>query len=97
MPSTKQGGRQSRRMTSARHPWRRGLVLEEKKVMMVLIADENRTMMYPSTMDAFTREWWDMRRGEVMERRRQARLHGGGGGAGAGGGGGGGDGNVSFA
>jgi hypothetical protein len=84
----------------------RRLALEEKKVMMELIADENRTMMMdPSTMDAFTREWWDMRREEIMERRRQARLHrggasvgcGAGGGADGGGGDGGGDDNVSFA
>jgi hypothetical protein len=48
----------------------RRLELEEKKAMMELIADENRTMtMDPSTMDAFTREWWDMKREEIMERR----------------------------
>jgi hypothetical protein len=51
--------------------------------MMELITDENRTMMIdPSIMDAFTREWWDMRRGEIMERRRQERLQHGGAGLG---------------
>jgi hypothetical protein len=36
----------------------RKLELEEKKAMMELIADENKTMMMdPNTMDAFTREW----------------------------------------
>jgi hypothetical protein len=53
----------------------RRLALEERNAMMELIADENRMMMMdPSTMDAFTREWWDMRREEIMERRRQERL-----------------------
>jgi hypothetical protein len=67
----------------------RRLALEERNAMMELIADENRTMMMdPSTMDAFTREWWDMRREEIMERRRQERLHRGGAGGGAGRGGG---------
>jgi hypothetical protein len=43
----------------------RRLELDEKKAMMDLIADENKTMtMDPSIMDAFTREWWDMRREE---------------------------------
>jgi hypothetical protein len=36
----------------------RRIELEEKKAMMNLIADENKTMMMdPSTMDVFTREW----------------------------------------
>jgi hypothetical protein len=75
----------------------RRLALEERKAMMELVADENRTMMMdPSTMDAFTREWWDMRREEIMERRRQDRLQRGGGGAGLGADGGG-DGNILFA
>jgi hypothetical protein len=57
---------------------------EEKKAMMDLIANENKTMiMDPSTMDAFTREWWDMRREEIMERRRLARLQSHANGAGA--------------
>jgi hypothetical protein len=57
---------------------------EEKKAMMDLIANENKTMMMdPSTMDAFTREWWDMRREEIMERRRLARLQSHANGAGA--------------
>jgi hypothetical protein len=81
----------------------RRIELEEKKAMMELIADENKTMiMDPSTMDVFTREWWDMRREEIMERRRLARLqsHANGGGApvgGSGGGGSGGDINVGDA
>jgi hypothetical protein len=47
--------------------------------------------MDPSTMVAFTREWWDMRREEIMERRRLACLHAhaNGGGAPVGGSGGG--------
>jgi hypothetical protein len=90
----------------------RRIELEEKKAMMELIADENKTMMMdPSIMDAFTREWWDMRREEIMKRRRLARLQshangggtpmgGSGGGApvgGSGGGGSGGDINVGDA
>jgi hypothetical protein len=43
----------------------RRLMLEDKKAMMELIADENRTMMMdPRIMDAFTSEWWDMKREE---------------------------------
>jgi hypothetical protein len=39
----------------------RRLALEERKAMMELVADENRTMMMdPRTMDAFTEEWWDI-------------------------------------
>jgi hypothetical protein len=65
----------------------RRLALEERKAMMELVADKNRTMMMdPSTMDAFTEEWWDMRREEIMERRRQERLQREGGGASLGGG-----------
>jgi hypothetical protein len=62
----------------------RRLELEENKAMVELIADENKMMtMDLSTMDAFTREWWDMRREEIMERRRLARLHAHGNGRGA--------------
>jgi hypothetical protein len=62
----------------------RRIELDEKKAMMDLIANENKTMMMdPSTMDAFTREWWDMRREEIMERRRLARLQSHANGAGA--------------
>jgi hypothetical protein len=81
----------------------RKLELEEKKAMMELIADENKTMMMdPNTMDAFTREWLDMRREEIMKRRRLARLHSHANGVGApmggsGGGGSGGDINVGDA
>jgi hypothetical protein len=67
----------------------RRLALEEIKAMMELIADENWTMIMDlSTMDAFTKEWWDMRIEEIMERRRQERLHRGGAGVGGGAGGG---------
>jgi hypothetical protein len=53
----------------------RRLELEEKNTMIELIANENRTMMMdPSTMNAMTREWSDMRREEILKRRRQARL-----------------------
>jgi hypothetical protein len=31
-------------------------------------------VMDPSTMDAYRREWWNMRRFEIIERRRQAHL-----------------------
>jgi hypothetical protein len=31
-------------------------------------------MMNSSTMDAYTREWWDMRRAEIIERRIQACI-----------------------
>jgi hypothetical protein len=48
------------------------LALEERKANVELLAEENRTMMMdPSTMDAYTREWWDMRRMEIIARRRQ--------------------------
>jgi hypothetical protein len=53
----------------------RRIQLEEKKAMVELIADENMTMMMnPSTMDANTREWWDMRRAEIIKRKRLAHL-----------------------
>jgi hypothetical protein len=49
----------------------RRLELEEKNTMIELIANENRTMMMdPSTMNAMTREWSDMRREEILKRRR---------------------------
>lgn len=51
----------------------RRLALEEKKAMTYLVAEENRTiMMDPNTMDAFTRKWWDMRRLEIITRRKLA-------------------------
>jgi hypothetical protein len=54
----------------------RRLELEEKETIMELITDENKMMtMDLSTMDAFTREWWDMGREEIMEWRRLTRLH----------------------
>jgi hypothetical protein len=54
---------------------KRKLDLEEKNTMIELMANENRVMMMdPSTMDGITRELWDMRREEIIERRRQARL-----------------------
>jgi hypothetical protein len=77
--------------------------MEERKAMMELITNENRPVMDPSTMNAFTREWWNMRTEEIMLRRRQKRLHRGGAGLGGGYGGGadeghgGGHDNVFFA
>jgi hypothetical protein len=51
------------------------IALVEKKPMIELIADQNRTMMIdPSDKDAYTREWSDMRRLEIIKRRRQAHL-----------------------
>jgi hypothetical protein len=51
----------------------RKIALEEKKASINLLAEENRTMtMDPSLMDAITREWWDLRRMEIIARRRQA-------------------------
>ncbi|KAK1696573.1 hypothetical protein QYE76_013270 [Lolium multiflorum] len=51
----------------------RKIALEEKKASIELLAEENRTMtMDPSLMDAFTREWWYLRRMEIIARRRQA-------------------------
>jgi hypothetical protein len=67
---------------------------DEKRAMAELIAEENKTMMMdPSTMDAYTREWWDLTRMEILQRRREAamaRAAATGGGATASGGGGGG-------
>jgi hypothetical protein len=40
--------------------------------MAELIDEENKTMMDPSTMDAYTREWWELERMEILERRREA-------------------------
>jgi hypothetical protein len=43
--------------------------VEESKVMLELVAGENRTMiMDPITMDTFTGEWWDTRRPEIISR-----------------------------
>jgi hypothetical protein len=40
----------------------RRLAIEKKKAMSELIVEVNSTMMmYPNTMDAYTREWWDMK------------------------------------
>jgi hypothetical protein len=50
----------------------RKIALEEKKASAELLAKENRTMkMDPSLMDAFSREWWDLRK-EIITRHRQA-------------------------
>jgi hypothetical protein len=63
---------------------------EEKRAMAELIAEENKTMMMdPSTMDPFTREWWDLARFDILQRRRQEAFGGGRFGGGGGGGGGG--------
>lgn len=69
----------------------RRVLLEENKVMAEILAEENKVMMMdPRTMDPMSREWWDIRRGEILQRRRQASggatSAGGGGGASAGGG-----------
>jgi hypothetical protein len=51
-------------------------VIEEKRDS--LIAKENKTvMMGPSTMDASTREWCDLTRMEILQRRWQAASCGG--------------------
>jgi hypothetical protein len=62
--------------------------VEKKRVMAELIAKENKTMtMDPPTMDAYTREWWDLARMKILQRRREsvvaraAQASGGGGGA----------------
>jgi hypothetical protein len=40
-----------------------------------IVAEENRTMMMdPTTIYAYTREWWDMRRLKIIERRRKIRV-----------------------
>ena len=45
---------------------------DEKCAMAELIAEENKVMMMdPTNMDAFTREWWDLARKEIMARRRE--------------------------
>jgi uncharacterized membrane protein YgcG len=74
-----------------------------------LIAEENKTMMMdPSLMDEFTKEWWNLARMEILQRRREASAlarcgstaattagdHGAGGGDGASGGGGAGGGDA---
>jgi hypothetical protein len=51
----------------------RKIALEDKKTSIELLAEENRTMMMDTNlMDAFTREWWDLRRMKIIARRRQA-------------------------
>ncbi|XP_071681739.1 uncharacterized protein [Lolium perenne] len=46
---------------------------EENRAMAELIAQENKVMMMdPSTMDALTKEWWDLSRMEILARRRAA-------------------------
>jgi hypothetical protein len=66
-----------------------------------LIAEENKIMMMDSSkMDEFTKEWWNLSRMEILQRRREASVLAArcasttattGGGDGAGGGGAGGD------
>jgi uncharacterized membrane protein len=50
-----------------------------------LIVNENKTMMMdPFTMDAYTREWWDLTQMGILQRREamaRATVSGGGGGA----------------
>jgi uncharacterized membrane protein len=69
--------------------------------MVELIAKENKTMMIdPSLIVEFTKEWWNLARMEILQRRREAAAlargdsmaastggdHGAGGGDGVGGG-----------
>jgi hypothetical protein len=65
---------------------------EDKRAMAELITEDNKIMMMdPSTMDPFTRDWWDLARFYILQRRRQETFGGGRfGGSGGGGRGGGG-------
>jgi hypothetical protein len=74
---------------------------EDKRAMTKLIAEENKTMMMdPSTMDTFTRDWCDLTRFDMLQRRRQATYCGGapanGGGVSPASGGGGGNGVDAY-
>jgi hypothetical protein len=45
---------------------------DEKRAMAELIYEENKTMMIdPSTMDAYTRELWDLTRMEILQSGRE--------------------------
>ena len=60
---------------------------DENKSVTKLLAEENKIMMMDrSVMDDITKEWHDIARKEILERRKQTMASGG---AGVGGGGGG--------
>jgi hypothetical protein len=45
---------------------------EEKRAMVELIAEENKTMMIdPSLLDEFTKEWWNLAHIKILQRRRK--------------------------
>jgi hypothetical protein len=47
----------------------------KKCAMEELVAEENKTiMMYPSTMDAYIREWWELARMEILEIRKESAM-----------------------
>jgi hypothetical protein len=46
----------------------RKAAVEEKRNLAELITEENKTMMMDqTTMNAFTREWWDLKRMEILQ------------------------------
>jgi hypothetical protein len=48
---------------------------EEKRATAELIIEENKIiMMNSSKMDEFTKEWWNLSRMEILQRRRDAAL-----------------------
>jgi hypothetical protein len=48
----------------------RRLLLEENKMRLKIIAEESRLMMMdPSRMDDKAREYWEIRRGEILQSR----------------------------
>jgi hypothetical protein len=48
---------------------------KEKCAMAELIAEENKIMMMDlSKMDEFTKEWWNLSRMEILQRRREAAV-----------------------
>uniref|UniRef100_A0ACD5ULB1 Uncharacterized protein n=1 Tax=Avena sativa TaxID=4498 RepID=A0ACD5ULB1_AVESA len=71
------------RWQSVRDLEERKIALEEQKANAEILAEENRIMMMdPSLMDAITKEWWNIRRAEIIVRRKQvmedaaASMHG---------------------
>ena len=62
---------------------------DENKSVAKLLAEENKIMiMDQSEMDDLTKEWHDIARKEMLERRKQGMASGGGGGGGSASGGG---------
>jgi hypothetical protein len=48
---------------------------EQKRATAELIAEENKIMMMDSSkMDEFTKEWWDLSRMGILQRRREAAV-----------------------